>query len=182
MEQVYITSERLKRLKKEPESVHALEGMCRCKLRIEEGEPVEISGKDAYGEFVAKNILQAYGRGFEMKTAMLLVNEDYYFSSIDLGVSFGSEKRIHQMKSRIIGEDGRTKNYIESVSGARLSVYGDTVSFIGTHSQINEAETAVNTLVEGGTHKLAYLKMEAAHRKNKASSIDFGKGPVVGWK
>ncbi len=48
-----------------------------------------------------------------------------------------------------------------------MSVYGDTVSFIGTIDEINEAETAVNTLIDGGTHRLAYTRMEAAHRKNK---------------
>ena len=41
------------------------------------------------------------------------------------------------------------------------------MSFIGTASAINEAQVAVNTLIEGGTHRLAYLRMETAHRRYK---------------
>ncbi len=102
-----------------------------------------------------------------MEIACRLNENDYYFSSVDLGQFVSSDKRMKQVKARIIGEEGRTKRYIEDVSGAKMSVYGDTVSFIGTIEEINEAETAVNTLIEGGTHRLAYKRMEAAHRKNK---------------
>jgi ribosomal RNA assembly protein len=169
MQQVQITEERLKALKKETNQVQLIERICRCKISIDPEGLINISGEDGFGEFVVKNILFAYGRGFEMKHAELLEKDDYYFLSIDLGQLFGSEKRIKQMKARIIGESGKTKTYIESVSGTKLSVYGDTVSFIGSQMQIEEAKTAVDTLLKGGAHKTAYLKMEAAHRKNKAA-------------
>jgi ribosomal RNA assembly protein len=171
MELVYIVGERLSLLKKDHKDLKQLEAICNCSIKVNPDDAIEVSG-EAYGEFLAKGVLQAYGRGFEMKVAMLLVNDDYYFSTIDLGLALGNEKRVHRIKARVIGEDGRTKTYIESVSGVKMSVYGDTVSFIGSHTQINEAETAVSTLVEGGTHKLAYLKMEAAHRKNKERAHD----------
>ncbi len=168
MQQVQITAERLKALKRESGQITLVERICRCKVSIDPDGLITISGEDGFGEFVAKNILFAYGRGFEMKHAELLEKDDYYFLSVDIGQLFGSEKRIKQMKARIIGESGKTKTYIESVSGAKLSVYGDTVSFIGSQMQIEEAKTAVDTLLGGGAHKTAYLKMEAAHRKNKA--------------
>ncbi len=171
MEQLYITSEKAKELKRDKSLVKSLEHLCSCKITIEGDDLIQIDG-DAYGEFSAKGILFAYGRGFNMDTARKLVGDEYYFSSIDIGQVFGNEKRVHQMKARIIGEGGRTKTYIEEVSGAKLSVYGDTVSFIGSITQINEAETAVNTLLEGGTHKLAYARMEEAHRKNKRQQHD----------
>jgi ribosomal RNA assembly protein len=112
-------------------------------------------------------MLQAFGRGFDIETACKLNDMDYYFASIDLEQLVNSEKRKKQVKARIIGREGRTKKYIEEVSGAKISIYGDTASFLGTIDEINEAETAVNTLIDGGTHRLAYARMEAAHRKNK---------------
>lgn len=166
MQQLFITAERLKSLKKDKEDIALVERICKCKVRFED-DCVVIEGEDGYCEFVAKSIIFAYGRGFEMKRAELLENQDYYFEYIDIGEIFSSKKRIMQVKARIIGENGKTKSYIESVSGAKISVYGDTISFIGTALQIEEAKTAINTLLDGGSHKLAYSKMEAAHRKNK---------------
>ena len=171
MQQLYMASRRLKELKTDISSVRKVEAICKCSIRITADDIIAMESDNAYGEFVAKNILQAYGRGFEMDTAIRLLNEDMYFSSVDLGQAFGNEKGVRRMKSRIIGKDGRAKAYIESVSGAKICVYGDTVSFIGTHDQISEAEAAVNTLLDGGTHRLAYIRMEAAHRKNKTARL-----------
>jgi ribosomal RNA assembly protein len=159
-------------LRKEIEIISLVERLCKCGITIEDDGAISILADDGYSEFVAKNILFAYGRGFDMKTAELLEKENYYFTSIDVGQLFDSEKRIRQIMARIIGESGKTKTYIENVSGAKLSIYGDTISFIGSQSQIDEAKTAVSTLVEGGTHKLAYARMEAAHRKNKKERHD----------
>lgn len=170
MQTVYIPKERLKKLGSDGEMIPRVERLCKCKIEINpEDDFVEIKG-DAYSEYSAKNIIYAFGRGFEMEIASKLSDMDYYFSSINLDEAISSEKRVKQVKARIIGESGRTKLYIEQVSGAKLSIYGDTVSFIGRIEEINEAETAVNTLIGGGTHRLAYLKMEAAHRKNKEAS------------
>jgi ribosomal RNA assembly protein len=168
MQSVYITKERLKRLRESGSMILKVESLCKCKIKMDpEDDIIEISG-DAYAEYTARNIIYAYGRGFEMEIACKLFDMDYYFSSIDLDHMISSDKRIKQVKARIIGESGRTKTYIESVSGAKISVYGNTVSFIGRIGEINEAETAVNTLIDGGTHRLAYARMEAAHRRNKA--------------
>jgi ribosomal RNA assembly protein len=172
MQQLQITADRLKSLRKDMEHIPLVERLCRCKISVDSEGTITILGEDGYGEFIAKNVLYAYGRGFEMKIAQLLEKENYYFSSIDIGQLYDSEKRIMQMKARIIGENGRTKIYIENVSGVHLSVYGDTVSFIGSPMQIEEAKTAVSTLLMGGTHKSAYSKMEAAHRKNKVKIHD----------
>jgi ribosomal RNA assembly protein len=165
MEEVYITKERLGLLKRGKKSTANLSRACGCSLSFTE-DSVVLNGPP-YNEYMTKNVINAFGRGFEVEDALKLLNEDYYFTSIDLEREAGSEKRLAMIKARIIGENGRTKIYIESVSSAKISVYGNTVSFIGTIDQINEAETAINTLIDGGTHRLAYIRMEAAHRKHK---------------
>ena len=166
MQQVYIPHERIRKLKDNRDYISAVERLCKCKIAFEGDDIIEIEG-DAFAEYSAKNIVYAFGRGFDLDIACKLADNDYYFSSLDLGQLISSDKRIKQLKARIIGIEGRTKKYIEEVSGVKMSIYGDTVSFIGTIKEINEAETAVNTLIDGGTHRLAYKRMEAAHRKNK---------------
>ena len=172
MIQVFIPEERARSLRRDKRVLAAIAKACRCRIEFAEGDALEISSGEgnAYDEFNAKNVVYAYGRGFEPHIAEELSHDDKYFTSMDLGQIIGNSKRIGQIKARIIGESGKTKNYIESVSGAKIAVFGDTISFIGTYSEIEEAEIAVRTLVEGGTHKLAYIKMEAAHRKNKAQA------------
>lgn len=171
MQQIYIPNERMKAIKKDTSIIRSVSKACDCKINIAEDDMIEINGKDSFSEFTARNIIYAYGRGFEPRIALMLTNPDKYFKVIDIDDIISNEKRVKQIKARIIGENGRTKRYIEEVSAAHISVYGDTVSIIGNIEQISEAETAVNTLIEGGTHKLAYIRMEAQHRKNKAASL-----------
>ena len=165
MQSLYIPKERVDRMRKDKSIAERIEKQCKCKIRIVD-DAIEIDG-DAFGEFSTRNVVQAFGRGFDVDTACLLLKDDYYFATIDLGQAFGSDKRIQQVKARIIGIGGKTKKYIEGVSQAKLSIYGESVSFIGTTSAINEAQAAVNTLIEGGTHRIAYLRMETAHRRYK---------------
>jgi ribosomal RNA assembly protein len=171
MQQLYITKERLKTLKGDPKILKQVEKACKCKISVEEDGTIEISSKDAFMEFNAKNVVFAFGRGFEIETALKLINPEFYFRIIDLGQIESKAERIKQLKARIIGIDGKAKRYIEEVSMADISVYGDTVSIIGDITQVAEAETALNTIIDGGTHRLAYIKMEAMHRKNKEAKV-----------
>lgn len=169
MEQVYIPKERLRQLGRDRKALGLLERICDCRIEVHE-EYVTLEGAP-YSEFNAKNVIFAFGRGFDIEVARLLLDDVHYFSSIDLREEVG-DGRVSRIKARVIGENGRTKRYIEGVSSVKMSIYGDTVSFIGSINEIKEAETAVNTLIRGGTHKLAYLRMEAAHRKNKGNAAN----------
>lgn len=171
MQQIYIPRERLKKLRSDSKALHSLARCSRCKISIDDDETVEVEG-DAYDEFAARGVIQAYGRGFDAEQACLLSGDEYYLKIIDLEELFGKSRRIRQVKARVIGENGRSKKYIEEVSHAHLSVYGNTVSIIGRIDEVSEAEIAIETLLTGGTHKLAYSKMEAVHRRNRSAARD----------
>ncbi|MCL4371958.1 hypothetical protein M1373_01425 [Candidatus Marsarchaeota archaeon] len=169
IEEVYLPYERAMLLKQKHEQLQRLEEMCRCKISFAEGNLIQIEG-EGYDAYVTKEVVFAFGRGFGLRTAELLLKDDYYFSSIDIKGLQGSKKRVLNIKSRLIGTDGRAKKYIEGVSSAHIAVYGDTICFIGSVAAISEAETAAKTIINGGSHRLAYKRMEAAHRKNKNSA------------
>lgn len=171
MEQVYIPQERIRLLRADPKALPRIMELSECRIEVSASDnSLTIEGRDAYCEFLAKNILTAVGRGFDVDTACLLKDDGYYFTCIDLRQLFRGEKRILQVKARIIGKGGKAKRYIETLTSARVSVYGHTVAFIGKHTEVAEAETAVRTLIEGSTHKLAYSRMEARHRKNREAA------------
>ena len=169
MQYVYIDKERAGKLKGDAKAVSRMEKLCSCKIAFEEDGSISVSG-DAYGEFNARNIIYAYGCGFSEKHAELLAKDDYYSDYIDIK-GLGNPKRIRDVKARVIGTNGKSKKYIEGVSGALVSVREDIIGIIGSVESIGEAKAAIMTLVEGGTHKLAYLRMEAAHRKHKAERL-----------
>lgn len=168
MEEIYIPQERSRILKQKPGMLKRLGELCNCKIGLEESNCVVIDG-DGYGPFEAKEVIQAFGRGFGIRIAELLLKDGYYFSSINMKDMTDSRKKIKNMKARVIGTDGRAKRYMEEVSGALVAVYGGTVSFIGSSEAIEEAEAAVRTILEGGSHRLAYSRMEASHRKHKSN-------------
>ncbi len=53
---------------------------------------------------------------------------------------------------------------MQSISGAELCVYGNTVSVIGTVDELRIISAALDILIEGGTHKKAYVVMEKTKR------------------
>ena len=137
-----------------------------CKIEIVDGNVLLIEG-DAMNEYNARVVMQAFARGFEFETACKLLSEENFFESIDMKEFFKNEEQIKRIKARIIGSDGKTKNYVQSVSGADLVIYGDTVSLIGDVDEIKVARAAVDILLEGGTHSKAYAIMEKARRRLK---------------
>ena len=137
-----------------------------CRLEIKDENELVIDG-DALAEYNARVVMQAFARGFEFDTACKLLSEERFFESVDMKQVFRNEEQIKRIKARIIGTDGKTKSYIQEVSGADLAIYGDTVSMIGTIDEIKVAKAALEALLEGGTHKKAYALMEKARRRLK---------------
>jgi ribosomal RNA assembly protein len=135
-----------------------------CGIEVRNGNEVVITG-EAYDEYNAKNVLLAFGRGFDIHKAYKLLSEDYFFESADMKAMFKNEDRVRRIKARIIGSEGRAKSYMQSVSGADMVVYGDTVSMIGTIEELKIMRSALDVLLDGGTHKKAYTIMEKMKKR-----------------
>lgn len=166
MYEIYIPSPREKLLREDPKLLAGLEKACGCRIKLSKEKLLEISGS-AFDEYNAKNVLTAFGCGFDDKTALLLLDDSYYFDSIDLEGLFDNKKRVLEIKARLIGVGGKTKRYIESVSSARISIYGNSISIIGKMSQVGEADTAIKSIINGTGHHRAYTRMEAMHRRHR---------------
>ncbi len=169
MQHLLIPKERIKALNKD-KALQTLKERLGCKIEISNENEISIDG-EAYDEYNARNVLSAFGRGFDEKTSLKLLEDDFFFTSINLKEEFKIPKSIHRMKARLIGLDGKTKTYIESVSGVSISIYGNTISFIGSVEDIKIANSAIEILLEGGTHKKAYAVMERLRRKAKEESM-----------
>lgn len=164
MEQLLIPRERARLL--DGRKLGELERRLGCKVEVRDANMVVITG-EPYDEYNAKNVVQAFGRGFGIGSACRLLTEQYFFKYIDLRDAFRNSAQIKRLKARIIGEEGRCKEYIQSVSGAELSIYGDTIGMIGTVEGIGIATIGIQALLEGSTHKSAYRLMELARRRSE---------------
>ncbi|RLG35306.1 RNA-processing protein, partial [Methanosarcinales archaeon] len=73
-------------------------------------------------------------------------------------------KTLKRIKGRIIGQKGKTRRVIETLTGVKISVYGKTVSLIGYPEQIKVAREAIEMLIKGTPHSTVYTFLERKRR------------------
>jgi ribosomal RNA assembly protein len=122
--------------------------------------------------FKAVEIITAISRGFSPQRAMRLMEDNEVFQQIDLRSYTGkSQNAIERIKSRIIGEGGKSRRTIEELSGALISVYGHTVGLIGNYHQVRMAMDAIDMLSKGSMHKKVYEMLQDVRRRDKMDKM-----------
>lgn len=125
------------------------------------GEEVEIEGEDSLNVMRTKDIVRAFGRGFDWEDALDLVDDDYMLDVIDTTQYTGkSRNRQIVLKGRVIGAQGRSKSLIEKYSGAKIAVSGKTVSIIGKWENVRVAREAIKQLLGGAKHAGVFKTLE----------------------
>jgi ribosomal RNA assembly protein len=135
----------------------------RTATKITVAEDVEIEG-ETFDVMLAANVVKAIARGFSPENAFLLLDEEYELNVITL--SGETDKTVKRLMGRVIGTKGKTREKIEVMCGARISIYGKTVSIIAPNSaQLDAATKCVETLLKGKTHGYAYKVMDDVRKK-----------------
>jgi len=144
----------------------------RIKLQLEKEARVEldIDSEDGYVDILltsetedptvawaVRDCIKAIGRGFNPRRAFALLDPDIFLEIIPLE---GSPKWIQRMRGRLIGERGKTRRIIEQNTDAQISVYGQTVSVIGTLEEIRVAREAIQMLLRGDRHSSVYRYLQ----------------------
>ena len=139
-----------------------------CKLKIDsETGLVRIVGEDAVKLYKAREIVIAISRGFSPENAFLLLKTDYSLEIINLRDFARSNNRIKRIKGRIIGSEGKAKKTIENFTNTLLSIYGKTVSIIGSAEDVPLARRAILMLVSGSPHTRVYNLLARMVREEK---------------
>lgn len=155
------------------------------KKRIEEATGVKIFVDSEAGEVTigsgqlnppevmkVKDVVTAIGRGFSETRAMRLLEEDVYLKVINIRDYSGkSKKRLREIKGRLIGSQGKTRRLVEELTGADVSVYGNTVSIIGDPVQLDVAGRAVKMVLEGSEHSTVYRFLERKRAEIKVYEL-----------
>lgn len=148
-----------------------------CKSRLEEeskssmnivmdGE-VTIAGEDAFLVYRCTQVIRAIGRGFAPNKAEKLFDDQFYLRIFDVRDFSGKSKnRSFELKGRVIGRKGKARKTIEDSTGCYISVYGHTVSVIGSYPAMESAERAIEMLLGGSEHSVvfSFLRKEKTKR------------------
>jgi ribosomal RNA assembly protein len=155
-----------------------LEKLTGVKLSVdsEEGD-VQIDythAKDPGMALALVNVVTAIGRGFSPDKALKLLDDDFFFEVFDIRDYVGKKHdNVMRMRARVIGSGGRTRALIEELTGAYVSVYGNTVCVIGNGLQLDVARRALDMLLSGSEHAAVYGFLEKMHGQLKVDGMGF---------
>ncbi|WP_336001566.1 KH domain-containing protein [Halorientalis halophila] len=136
-------------------------------VRIEKvGDPiVGLNGPD---------IVKAIGRGFAPEDALELLADDLMMLEVvDLKAASRNKKDMRRNKGRLIGEDGRTRELMEELSGAAVVIYGSTLSIIGQPEQVDTVREAAEMILDGAPHGSVYSFLERRHNEMKREGMEY---------
>lgn len=142
----------------------------------EEGD-VEIDhthANDPSMAIVVSNIVMAIGRGFSPSKALKLLENDCYLEVLDIRDYVGKKlEHVERMRARVIGSHGKTREVFEELTGADISIYGNTVSIIGTSLQLDIARRGMDMLLSGSEHASVYHFLEGKRAQLKVDRLGF---------
>jgi ribosomal RNA assembly protein len=152
-----------------------IERIGECNLLIDsETGIVEVQGRgDPLKSVITNSVIQAIGRGFNPEKALLLYQENFQLAVISLrDFANPGSKRISQIKARLIGTGGRTRQIVEELTTTAISIYGDTVSIIGDYVSMEFAKEAVTMLINGSKQRTVYTYLERNARDMRIRKIE----------
>jgi len=122
------------------------------------------------------NVVKAIGRGMAPKKAIRLLDDDNFFTLVDLKGYVG--KRSNQqrrIKGRIIGSKGKIRRLIEGHTGCQISVYGSTVVIVGDEVGLPLAQDAVERIASGSEHGAVIKGLERERKRVRleGKTIDY---------
>lgn len=116
--------------------------------------------------FKIENIIRAIGRGFSPEHAFLLMKDDIDLLIFDIHDYVGKKpSHVHRLKSRIIGQNGKTRTILEDLTNSYISIYGHTIAVIGNIIEIDITKKAIDKLLSGAKHATVYQYLEKNMKK-----------------
>ena len=140
-------------------------------VRVETvGDPVKgLKGPD---------IVKAIGRGFAPEEALgLLEGEMRMLDLVDLKAATRNDNDLRRQKGRLIGENGRTRELMEELTGASVVIYGSTLGVIGEPEQVDVVRSAAEMILDGAPHGAVYSFLERKHNELDTKGIEYHEFP-----
>jgi len=120
------------------------------------------------------DIVKAIGRGFAPEEALRLLDDEMMmFDIIDIEAAARNKNDLRRQKGRLIGEDGRTRELMEELTGASVAIYGSTLAAIGGPRQVEAVREAAEMLLDGAPHGSVYSFLERKRNELKRKGMEY---------
>ncbi|WP_248517830.1 KH domain-containing protein [Salinarchaeum laminariae] len=124
------------------------------------------------------DIVKAIGRGFHPEDALTLLDDEMMmFDLLDIDAATRNRNDLTRKKGRLIGEDGRTRELMEELTGASVVIYGSTLGAIGTPQQVDAVRQAAEMIIDGAPHGTVYAFLEDKHEEIKREGMEYHRFP-----
>lgn len=164
-----IISEDINAIKKKQKK---LSRILNVKIKIE-GNEITLEGAGD-NEYVAEKVIEAIDFGFSAPTALLIKQEDFLFSVLDIK-DYTPKKDLQRIRARIIGTGGKTLRTLLTLTDCHFETKDNKVGIIGSPEAMLNAQNAVISLVQGSKQANVYAFLEK-HRVKPV--FDLGLKPV----
>ena len=154
MESLFLSTRVIGKIKK---NLEKLAKALNVRLKLD-GNTLSIDG-NALDEYNALNMIKAIFAGFDLKTALLLQNEECMIDEIKIKY-YVKPSRLKQVKARVIGAEGRALKTISLLSECFLKLSDNSVFIIGNVEDVKIARNALISLIKGSRHSNVYAKLE----------------------
>ncbi len=112
-----------------------------------------------FNEFTAEKMIQAIDFGFDVEDALGLINEDVNIEYINIK-EHTHRKNLTEIRSRIIGTDGKAKRTIETLTGAAIVIHNNVVGIISDSDHLPHTLQGIISLIQGAKHSNVFSYIE----------------------
>ena len=125
--------------------------------------------EDPISLWKARDMVKAIGRGFSPQKAYDINKPSYGFDLLQLRDFVGtSTNALREVKSRLIGKNGRTRNIIEQTASSYISIFGNTVGIISEQRILKIVREGIIKLINGSKQSTVYKFLEERIRELKS--------------
>lgn len=133
------------------------------KVKIEiKGKNLIIKGEEI-NEYLACSILEALELGFPLNEALLLLDQNFILEKIEIK-NLTKRRNLSEIRARIIGTKGKTKQLIEELSDCFIVLHENTIAIIGEADKIKNCIQALIKIIQGSKQSSVYAYLERQRR------------------
>jgi ribosomal RNA assembly protein len=145
-------------------------------------EQISVLGNEL-NEYLIEEIVRAIDFGFCVDDALLLLREEFVLEFIDVKGNT-RRKNLKDVRSRIIGTEGRVRRTIEKLTGAEIVISDNKIGVIVDADHLSATIQGSEGLISGSKHgnvfgflerqgaKIRRLDDDLGLRKDAVSSVD----------
>ncbi|TFG08849.1 RNA-processing protein [Candidatus Heimdallarchaeota archaeon] len=124
--------------------------------------------EDPISLWKSRDMVKAIGRGFSPQKTFQICTPGYGFDLLQLRDFVGTSPNAQrEVRARIIGKKGRTRNIIEQTASCYISVFGNTVAIIAEQRSMQIIREGLIKLINGSKQSTVYKYLEDKMRELK---------------